>query len=331
MLRTRGRRSVPGGRTSCLRTSSATTSDESRVNVLSLGDRAVRDAHYGRDRWSLLANRSSPVARGGALMRRPSTSIAERLRGQSAKSWRISSSNLMARPNTLSRRMARSPMSPVVQSSESTNSSGSIVAAALLPHATMDGNIRFRDCLRTAPGSPLPVRRVELRRVDSGPSNWSLQRVTTAPGEDFEPVWHPDGTHLAISSEREDEEGPGLAWTSGPDFRLEFLLRSPASATGSSRLPGPQMVSGSHLPATEQAPQVTSKCFQGAGPVRQCRSQRTARLKTAAMFSPKGAYVAYMSDCPAARGCTCVVFQPRVPRCHLDEWRNRAGIEPRRG
>jgi Tol biopolymer transport system component len=45
-------------------------------------------------------------------------------------------------------------------------------------------------------------------------SNGSLQQLTTHPGEDFDPVWSPDGKHLAIASEVAEDaqnQGPGIA------------------------------------------------------------------------------------------------------------------------
>jgi len=58
----------------------------------------------------------------------------------------------------------------------------------------------------------------------------TLQPLTRHPGEDFDPVWSPDGSSLAIASEiGEDrgEAGPALAWIPAPGGATEQLVSTP--------------------------------------------------------------------------------------------------------
>ena len=124
----------------------------------------------------------------------------------------------------------------------------------------------------------------------------ALQRVTTAPGEDFEPVWHPGGTRLAISSEREDDEGPGLAWTNGAEFRLEFLLRTPGY--GNWEFPTSWSPDGKWLAFTRRraGAGVDVEMLPASGARTPVPFAADAASEFGAMFSPTSPHVAYVSN-----------------------------------
>src|SRR5688500_2765246 len=86
------------------------------------------------------------------------------------------------------------------------------------PRLSPDGE---RLAFTTADGANFDVWVRDLKRG-------SNTRVTTHPGEDFEPVWSPDGSRLTFASEvdeRTEDPGPGLAWVTGlgnpPGRRLQ--------------------------------------------------------------------------------------------------------------
>jgi serine/threonine-protein kinase len=124
----------------------------------------------------------------------------------------------------------------------------------------------------------------------------TLQGVTTASGEDFGPVWSPDGTRLAISSEHDEEEGPGMAWTNGPDFRLEFLLRTPG--VGNWEFPTSWSPDGKWLLFTRNHADAASdvEMLASGGAHTPMPFVAEPASEKGAMFAPNGADVAYVSD-----------------------------------
>ncbi len=98
----------------------------------------------------------------------------------------------------------------------------------LFDHPNAISNPRFsadgsRLALTILTNSNLDVWVLDVRRG-------SLARWTTDPGEDFGPVWGPDGL-IAYSSEYGDDglDGPGLAWQQGSGGTPERLSNSPGA------------------------------------------------------------------------------------------------------
>ena len=75
--------------------------------------------------------------------------------------------------------------------------------------------------LSISTGSNLDVWVLDIRRGN-------LARWTTHPGEDFGPVWGPDGRIAYASEIAEDTEGqgPGIAWQVGSGGKPEYLIAS---------------------------------------------------------------------------------------------------------
>ena len=83
-----------------------------------------------------------------------------------------------------------------------------------------------RVALTSLDGANLDVWRFDLDRR-------TLTRVTSHPGEDFQPVWSPDGNYLAFGAEIDEDAdniGPGLAWIDASSEQPESLLRTPGLA-----------------------------------------------------------------------------------------------------
>lgn len=127
----------------------------------------------------------------------------------------------------------------------------------------------------------------------------SNTRVTTHPGEDFEPVWSPDGTRLAFASEINedaDNPGPGLAWLASVGGQPERLLRSPGSGNWEfpmSWSPDGQWVAFAQTRAGTSRDIVllpTSGARQPTGFL------ATPADEAGATFSPDGRWIAYVSD-----------------------------------
>jgi len=125
----------------------------------------------------------------------------------------------------------------------------------------------------------------------------NLTRWTSHTGEDFGPVWGPDGT-LAFASEiGEDfgEIGPGLAWMTGPGQPPEHLLRTP----GRGNLDFPMTWSSNGLWLMFLASRSTGTrdiyLLQTETRVAEVFLETPFR-ELGARFSPDGQWVAYASD-----------------------------------
>jgi Tol biopolymer transport system component len=145
----------------------------------------------------------------------------------------------------------------------------------------------------TTEGSNTDVRIFDLTRG-------TKSRLTSHPGEDFEPVWSPDGRRLAFASEigeDEGEVGPGLAWKSvDSSDRPERLLKTP--------------IIGEWDFPTSWTPKGAALVFSGkriatgwdvfllplAGERRPRPLVQTAFDEYDAVVSPDGRWIAYVTD-----------------------------------
>jgi serine/threonine-protein kinase len=128
--------------------------------------------------------------------------------------------------------------------------------------------------------------------LESGNDN----KVTDGIGEDFEPVWHPDGSRLAISSEHSDDDGPALAWMGIADRKPEFLLRTPG--IGNWEFPTSWSPDGKWLAFTRNRSGAKSdvELMPTSGAPVPIPFAAEAASESGAMFNPKAPLVAYVSD-----------------------------------
>lgn len=123
-----------------------------------------------------------------------------------------------------------------------------------------------------------------------------LTRWTTDPGEDFGPVWAPDG-RLAFASEvgGDVEEGPGLALMAGPGQSPEPLLQTPGD--GNWEMPNSWSLDGRWLLFSAIRGRTTHDLYRLNMETRQAEALlETPFFETAARLSPDGHWVAYVSD-----------------------------------
>ena len=125
----------------------------------------------------------------------------------------------------------------------------------------------------------------------------NLARWTTHPREDFGPVWGPNG-RLAFSSEIGTdfgEEGPGMAWMSGPSQPPEHLLRTPGD--GNWDFPTDWSPDGRWLLFSATRNRTTQDIYLLETESLQVEAfLETPFEETSARFSPDGEWVAYVSD-----------------------------------
>ncbi len=125
----------------------------------------------------------------------------------------------------------------------------------------------------------------------------NLARWTTHPREDFGPVWGPNG-RLAFSSEIGTdfgEEGPGMAWMSGPSQPPEHLLRTPGD--GNWDFPTDWSPDGRWLLFSATRNRTTHNIYLLETESLQVEAfLETPFEETSARFSPDGEWVAYVSD-----------------------------------
>ncbi len=129
----------------------------------------------------------------------------------------------------------------------------------------------------------------------------TLTRLTSHPGEDFHPVWSPDGKRLAFASEIGEgtgEQGPRLVWLiPGSNEPPEQLLHTPP-AEGTWDIPTSWSLDGRYLAftATRDGSPDHIDLLPTSGAREPIAFSTTPASETAAMFSPDGRWLAYMSD-----------------------------------
>jgi len=127
----------------------------------------------------------------------------------------------------------------------------------------------------------------------------NFTRWTSHPGEDFGPVWGPDGI-LAFSTEiaqdyEESEVGPGLGWMTGPGQTTEHLLRTPGD--GNWDFPTSWSPDGRWLLYTQRRDRTAVDIYLLDTESRQPETfLSTPFEEDGARFSPDGRWVAYVSD-----------------------------------
>jgi len=223
---------VVGGRFVLFTEVAGETPDQSNVKVLSLRDNTIRLLFPGGTFARDAGGGRLLFARGGALYARPFDADRGVIMGDEVKV----ASDVVVEPNGAAQyavaangTLAYVSGPPVTRQfelvwvdrtgrTESLRNDGHLY---LFPRLSPDP--QGTELAVTIPtGANFDVWTLNLR---SGAN----KRITTSSGEDFGPVWSPDGARLAMSSERNlaDEMGPSFAWTIGPELRLEFPLRSP--------------------------------------------------------------------------------------------------------
>jgi Tol biopolymer transport system component len=127
-----------------------------------------------------------------------------------------------------------------------------------------------------------------------------FSRITSHPGEDFNPLWSPDGKEMIFGSEiAEDagESGPGMARISIDSDKLpESLVRSPGF--GNWEFPTSWSGDGKWLlfTFTKGAPIGDVEALNLETNERKIIAAQTTVDEGAAVFSPDGKWVAYVSN-----------------------------------
>jgi serine/threonine-protein kinase len=163
-----------------------------------------------------------------------------------------------------------------------------------------DNGQRFFDPRLSPDGSQLALTSF------SGPNNdiWvldlerrSFDRLTSHPGEELVPVWSPDGARFALASEvAEDAEnpGPGLALLPVSGTTAEPLIRSPG--WGNWEFPSSWSPDGWLAYRMQRGGVRSDIWLRNMNDGSDVAFLETDAAEHAAMFSPDGNWIAYVSD-----------------------------------
>ena len=154
------------------------------------------------------------------------------------------------------------------------------------------------------------------------------RRLTTDPGEDFGPVWHPDGRQLALASEIDEDrenQGPGMAWIRDLGTLPEPLTRSPGE--GNWEFPSSWSADGKWLAfvSTRNGPIGDISLFSPSDPGDLTSFLATPADEASPMFSPDGRWLAYVSDDTGQYEVWVEPFPGPGPRTRISY---RGGVEP---
>ncbi len=124
----------------------------------------------------------------------------------------------------------------------------------------------------------------------------SLARWTTDPGEDFGPVWGPDGL-IAYSSEYDDNgpDGPGLAWQKGSGGMPERLSKTPI--VGNWEFPATWSPDGRYLVYQRKRNRSEEDAIIFDAETREITPYLESPFRKGGMrISPNGKWLAYSAD-----------------------------------
>jgi serine/threonine-protein kinase len=290
---------VPGGRFVLFGDHTLGRLDEARVAVLSLQSGATKSLFGGGTSPRFSRDGYVVFARAGSLFAVPFDAERGELRGHERKlvdgvvsGLNGSAQFAVAVGGTLAYIAGSS--APPQYELVFVDSSGS--AQSLLD----DG--RWFGAPRVSPdGRSLAVNVVDGSNVDVwllDLSRRSLSRVTTDPGEDFGPVWSPDGKQLGFSSEMGENalQGPGLARIDLGGGRPELLLRQ--TGAGNWSFPASWSPDGRWIAfvSTQAGGERSIRMLPMRDGQAPSGAVATPADETAAAFSPDGRWLAYVSD-----------------------------------
>ena len=154
------------------------------------------------------------------------------------------------------------------------------------------------------------------------------RRLTADEGEDFGPVWHPDGRQLALASEIDEDrenQGPGMAWIRDLGALPEPLTRSPGE--GNWEFPSSWSADGKWLAfvSTRDGPSGDISLLSPSDPGDPTSFLATPADEASPMFSPDGRWLAYVSDDTGRYEVWVQPFPGPGPRTRISY---RGGVEP---
>jgi Tol biopolymer transport system component len=272
------------------------TPDDSHVNALSLGDKRIIPLINGGTSGRYSATGHLLFARAGALYAVAFDVKRARIAGPESRVL----DSVVVEPNGAAQYAVSAGTLAFVSGPAVTRERELVWVDRAGKAVTLRDDGREYSFPRLSPeGNRLGVTTI----IGSNSDVWVLdlrtgaaQRVTTTPGEDFEPVWHPDGTRMAMSAEQQNDEGPGLAWTNLAELRLEFPLRTPGS--GNWEFPTSWSPDGKWVAFTRNRAGAASdiEMFPTSGARTPVPFASSPASEAAAMFSPKSPVVAFVSD-----------------------------------